>query len=138
MGSLYLYLLPCGDKKRKTVLFSSTTDRLVVTGAVARVGRAARVQAVHAASSPLDDTALLAVQGRLGLAHSHPRHLHGRLHAVRRRVPTQRRTKQRRPEIQRARRPVQVKTFDFELTFYVPVDEKWVISEKFFPTNLSG
>ena len=64
----------------------------VTSGTVSGFGRAAGVQAAGAASSPLDDTPLLAVQGRLGLADTDPGHLHGRLHALRRRLPTQRRS----------------------------------------------
>jgi len=84
----------------------------LLSGVVSGLGRPARVQATHASPPPLDDSPLLAVQSRLGLAHPHPGHIHCRLHAVRGRVPAQGRTKQ----IQRARQPVQVKHTRTRLT----------------------
>ena len=63
----------------------------VVAGAVAGRGGDARVQDAVVERPPLHDSPLLAVQSRLGLARAHSRPLHGYHHAVRRRLPPQRR-----------------------------------------------
>lgn len=52
-------------------------------GAVAGRGRLAGVQAAEPADTQVDDPALLAVQGGLGLDHSDPGRLHGHFHALR-------------------------------------------------------
>jgi len=62
----------------------------VCAGAVAGSRCGARVQAATDADPPLHHSALLALQGRLGLAHPPPCHLHGRFHTLRRRLFAQR------------------------------------------------
>jgi len=77
-------------------------------GVISGFGRTAGVQITDATPSSMDDTSLLAIQSRLGLAHSHTGYLHRCLYSVRRRFPPQRRPKERRSKVERTRRSVQV------------------------------
>lgn len=59
-------------------------------GVVVRRGHPAGIQAAVAEDPWVDDPALLAVQGCLGLDHPHPGHVHGHLHPLRGCIPAQR------------------------------------------------
>ena len=70
----------------------------------------------------------------MGLAHSHPCHLHGRLHALRRRVPPQRRPKQGRSKIQRTCRSVQVNIGGVFLLSQTTPEGSRLVSNRIFST----
>lgn len=63
---------------------------LLSTGAFVGCRRTSRVQAAEAHRAQVDDPALLAVQGGLGLDHPAAGDVHGHLHAIRGRFPAQR------------------------------------------------